>query len=152
MEPISRRGALISMTRIGLGAAGLPWLVSAAADAGEKRPNIVYIMADDHAAHALSCCGSVINKTPNLDRIAAAGRFDGSQQTFPKLLQKAGYQTAVVGKWHLVTNPTGFDYWNILPGQGRYVDPEFVEMGLKKVVKGYVTDLITDSALDFLKK
>lgn len=49
--------------------------------------------------------------------------FNGAQQTFPKLLQKAGYQTAIVGKWHLVTDPTGFDYWNILPGQGDYYNP-----------------------------
>ena len=126
-----------------------------------SRPNILYIMADDHAAHALSCYGSKINQTPNLDRIAAGGMrfnnafvtntlcgpsraalltgkyshlngfrdnapntvFDGSQQTFPKLLQQAGYQTAVVGKWHLNSEPTGFDYWSILPGPGRLPQP-----------------------------
>ena len=52
--------------------------------------------------------------------------FDGSQQTFPKLLQAAGYQTAIVGKWHLVSEPTGFDYWEILPGQGKYYRPDFI--------------------------
>ena len=56
-----------------------------------------------------------------------AHRFDGSQQTFPKLLQKAGYQTAIVGKWHLTSNPTGFDYWNILIGQGDYYNPYFID-------------------------
>ncbi len=54
-------------------------------------------------------------------------RFDGSQTTFPKLLQKAGYQTAIIGKWHLETDPTGFDYWEILPGQGQYYNPPMIE-------------------------
>ena len=53
--------------------------------------------------------------------------FDGSQQTFPKLLRQAGYQTAIVGKWHLVSEPTGFDYWNILIGQGEYYNPTFID-------------------------
>ena len=77
--------------------------------------------------------------------------FDGSQMTFPKLFQQNGYQTAMIGKWHLVSDPTGFDYWNILPGQGHYYNPDFIEMGEKKVVEGYVTDLITDSALNWLE-
>lgn len=165
-------------------------LASGALSAAEaQKPNILYIMSDDHAAHALSCYGSKINQTPNLDRLASAGMrftncfvtdslcgpsravlltgkynhlngyrdnspsaiFDGSQQTFPKLLQQAGYQTAIVGKWHLGSDPTGFDYWSILPGQGRYMDPVFITMGKKAVVKGYVTDIITDKAIDFLK-
>lgn len=77
--------------------------------------------------------------------------FDGSQQTFPKLLQAMGYQTAMIGKWHLKSDPTGFDYWNILPGQGQYYNPDLVEMGERKRVTGYVTDTITDIALDFLE-
>src|SRR5690606_23274637 len=77
--------------------------------------------------------------------------FDGSQQTFPKLLQKAGYQTAVVGKWHLETDPTGFDYWNILVGQGPYYNPPMIENGERKQHTGYTTDIITDHALDWLK-
>src|SRR5687768_16649658 len=159
-------------------------------DEDRKRPNIIYIMTDDHAAHALSCYGSKINTTPNLDRLAAEGmlfkngfvtnalcgpsratlltglyshkngfrdnkpgtRFDSSQVTFPKLLRQAGYQTAVIGKWHLNSDPVGFDYWNILPGQGRYHDPIFLEMGQRKVVKGYVTDLITDVTIDWIKR
>src|SRR5215469_5827794 len=151
-----------------------------------QRPNILYIMADDHAAHAMSCYGSKINKTPNLDRIAKDGmrflncfavnsicspsraciltgkyshingvtvfnRFDGSQPTVAKMLQKAGYHTGMIGKWHLQSDPTGFDYWNILPGQGKYHDPEFIEMGTRKTVKGYATDIITDLSLEFLK-
>ncbi len=68
----------------------------------------------------------------------------------PKLLQQAGYQTAIIGKWHLRSEPTGFDYHNILPGQGVYFDPDFIEMGRKKKHAGYVTDLITDYAMDWL--
>jgi arylsulfatase A-like enzyme len=78
-------------------------------------------------------------------------QFDGSQMTFPKLLQKAGYQTGIVGKWHLKTEPTGFDYWKILIGQGEYYNPDFNEMGQKVRETGYVTDVITDFALDFLE-
>jgi arylsulfatase A-like enzyme len=163
-------------------------LFAAVARAAEQPINIVYIMSDDHAAHAISCYGSVINQTPNLDRLAAAGmrfdrcyvtnalcgpsratlltskyshlngfrdnkqgtKFDGSQQTFPKLLQKAGYQTAIIGKWHLQTDPTGFDYWSILPGQGIYIDPVFLEMGKRQKVTGYVTDIITDKCMNWL--
>ena len=154
-----------------------------------KRPNIVFIMTDDHASHAMSCYGSKINKTPNLDRLAKEGilfnncfctnsicapsraviltgkyshingkidnsnkPFDGSQQTYPKLLQKAGYDTAMIGKWHLRSDPTGFDFWRVLPGQGSYYSPDFVEMdGKKKRYEGYCSDLITDFSIDWLE-
>ncbi|AMV37238.1 sulfatase [Planctomyces sp. SH-PL62] len=79
-------------------------------------------------------------------------RFDGAQPTFPKLLRQAGYQTAIVGKWHLHSDPTGFDYWNILPGQGIYYDPDMIEMGVRSRRSGYVTDVVTDVSLDWLKK
>ena len=79
-------------------------------------------------------------------------RFDGSQMTFPKLLQKAGYQTAIVGKWHLVSDPTGFDYWHILPGQGVYYNPPMIANGEQVQHEGYVTDIITDLSLDWLKQ
>jgi arylsulfatase A-like enzyme len=78
-------------------------------------------------------------------------RFDGSQTTFPKLMQKAGYQTAIVGKWHLMSDPTGFDFWQILPGQGVYYNPPMIRMGERIQVPGYVTDIVTDVALDWLK-
>ena len=77
--------------------------------------------------------------------------FDGSQQTLPKLLQTAGYQTAIVGKWHLESMPTGFDYWEILPGQGDYYNPDFIENGKHVVEQGYVTDIVTDKAIEYLE-
>ncbi|WP_407272024.1 sulfatase [Radiobacillus sp. PE A8.2] len=157
----------------------------------EKRPNIIFIMSDDHAAHAMSCYGSRINKTPNIDRIAEEGiRFDncfctnsicapsratiltglynhkngvktlrddldGRLENFPKVLQRSGYETAIVGKWHLghgdVHDPTGFDYWNVLPGQGNYFNPTFIENGQEKQHEGYVTDITTDISIDWLK-
>lgn len=155
-------------------------------------PNIVFVLSDDHAAHALSCYGSRINETPNLDRVAAEGMrfdqcyctnsictpsrasiltglynhengvrtlfdsFDGRRQTFPKLLQAAGYQTALFGKWHLGhggnADPTGFDRWAVLPGQGLYFDPVLYEMGEERHYTGYTTDLLTDMALGWLEQ
>lgn len=77
--------------------------------------------------------------------------FDGGQETFPKLLQQAGYQTALFGKWHLVSKPTGFDSWAVLPGQGDYYNPDFILPEGKKRFEGYVTDIITDKALNWLR-
>jgi arylsulfatase A-like enzyme len=79
-------------------------------------------------------------------------RFDASQDTFPKRLQAAGYRTAVIGKWHLGTDPVGFDHWRILPNQGDYYNPVFNEQGKKATHEGYVTDLITRFSLDWLKQ
>jgi arylsulfatase A-like enzyme len=174
---------------VGFGAASLAMPRELfASEVAKQNPNIIFIMTDDHASHALSCYGSKINKTPNLDRVAKEGmrfencfctnsicapsraviltgkyshlngvvdnavRFDGSQLTFPKLLQKAGYETAIIGKWHLKSEPTGFDYWNVLPGQGAYHDPVMIEMGQRKKYTGYVSDLITDHCLKWLKE
>ena len=153
--------------------------------APSSRPNILFIMTDDHAAHAISAYGSKINKTPHLDKLAGEGirldrcfvtnsictpsraailtgkyshkngvpvfnRFDGSQQTVAKLLQSAGYHTGMFGKWHLGSDPTGFDRWKILPGQGAYHDPVFYTSSARKKETGYCTDLITDFSIDFL--
>ena len=80
------------------------------------------------------------------------GIFDGSQQTMPKLMQQAGYQTAIIGKWHLVSEPTGFDYWNILPAQGDYYNPNFINMdGTQTRETGYVTNIVTDKAIDWME-
>lgn len=154
--------------------------------ASPQRPNILFIMSDDHAAHAISAYGSVVNQTPNLDRLAKEGmrfehcfavnsictpsratiltgkyshlngvpvfnRFDGSQPTVAKYLQAAGYYTGMIGKWHLGSDPTGFDQWIILPGQGAYFDPAFLVPEGRKVIQGYATDIIADLAIDFLK-
>ena len=78
--------------------------------------------------------------------------FDGSQQTFPKLLQGAGYQTAIVGKWHLKSDPTGFDYWEVLPGQGAYYNPDFRTAAGPVRPEGHTTDIITDLTLAWLKE
>ena len=158
------------------------------AAAADSRPNILFIMSDDHGYQALSCYGSRVNQTPNLDRIAREGmRFDrcfvtnsicgpsraviltgkyshlngfvrngntfnGAQQNVAKLLRQAGYQTAVIGKWHLASEPTGFDYWHILIGQGPYYNPRMrTPEGTVNHV-GYTTDIITDEALKWLKQ
>jgi arylsulfatase A-like enzyme len=81
----------------------------------------------------------------------AGSRFDGSQQTFPKLLQQAGYQTAMVGKWHLGSDPTGFDFWHILPGQGQYYNPPMIKNGERVTHTGYTTDIISDISIDWLR-
>ncbi|MDL2308630.1 sulfatase [Bacteroidales bacterium OttesenSCG-928-B11] len=76
--------------------------------------------------------------------------FDSTQQTFPKIMQSSGYQTALIGKWHLVSTPTGFDHWEILPGQGEYYHPEFITENGKHREQGYVTDIITDKAIHWI--
>lgn len=82
-------------------------------------------------------------------------RFDGSQPTLPKLLGEAGYETAIIGKWHLKSDPTGFDHWEVLPGQGRYYNPNFLKPVDGKVetvtYTGYATDVITDLSIEWLK-
>ncbi|MFK7790599.1 MAG: sulfatase, partial [Phycisphaeraceae bacterium] len=79
-------------------------------------------------------------------------RFDSSQQTFPKLLQKTGYTTAMIGKYHLHDTPKGFDHWMILPGQGEYYNPDFITPDGRKKVEGHCTNVVTDLGLDWLKE
>jgi arylsulfatase A-like enzyme len=78
-------------------------------------------------------------------------KFDGSQQTFPKILQKNGYQTAIVGKWHLGSKPTGFDHWEVMKGQGFYYNPEFLSKEGEKIVEGYSVDVVRQLAMDWLE-
>jgi arylsulfatase A-like enzyme len=93
---------------------------------------------------------SHVNEVKTLDDEIDSSRPIQSQ----KLLKQAGYETALVGKWHLgnneASNPQGFDYWNVLPGQGDYYDPTFFENGIEKQYEGYVTDIITDRAIEWL--
>lgn len=161
------------------------------------RPNILYIMSDDHTSQAVGAYGgrlAKLNPTPTLDKLAAEGmRFDHvfctnsictpsratiltgqysqtngvtdlngvlppERQYLPQEMEKAGYLTAIIGKWHLEAEPASFDYYNVLPGQGKYFDPDFIARGdkdwPKNVVKheGYVSDVITDIGLDWLEK
>lgn len=156
------------------------------------RPNILYIMCDDHAMQAISAYGSPISKlapTPNIDRLAQRGMLfrncfvenslstpsraclmtglyshqNGQRQlaegidttkTFvPELMQKAGYETGIVGKWHMMCKPKGFDYYHILDGQGKYYNPNFCttgNYGKYKQEMGYATTLTTKHAIEFL--
>lgn len=154
---------------------------------GQQRPNIIYIMSDDHDADAISAYSEKILQTPNIDRLAKEGmrftknfvsnsicgpvratlltgqhshlngvkdnqtRFDSTKATLPRILQANGYQTALVGKWHLHSYPVGFDYWKILPGQGLYMEPRFISMKGDTVTQhGYATDVITNEAIQWL--
>jgi arylsulfatase A-like enzyme len=161
-------------------------LLATAARAAD-RPNIVFIMADDHAAQAIGAYGSRVNQTPHIDRLAREGmrlddvfvtnsictpsratiltgqyshlngvpvfnRFDSARTTVARLLQQGGYYTGMIGKWHLGSDPVGFDRWEILPGQGAYFDPIFyTATGETQYTGRYVTDVITDRAIDFVK-
>lgn len=154
----------------------------------DDRPNIVFIMTDDHAYQAISAYGSLLMETPSIDQLAEEGIrfdkayvtnsicspsravaltgmfshlnsvrdnldvFDSTLVTFPKILQQHGYETAIVGKWHLKSTPTGFDFWKVLPDQGHYYHPEIrISEGIVKE-EGYVTDVVTKLAKEFLKQ
>jgi arylsulfatase A-like enzyme len=169
-----------------IAAAGL--VAGTARPAAAQRPNIIFMMSDDHAAHAISAYGSRVNQTPNLDRLAREGmllknafvtnsictpsraviltgqyshlngvpvfnRFDSSRMTMAKLMQQSGYYTGMIGKWHLGSDPAGFDSWEILPGQGAYHDPLlYTATGEKTYTGRYVTDVTTDLGIDFIDK
>lgn len=162
--------------------------------AAGARPNILFIMADDHTSQAWGCYGSRLApfcKTPNIDRLAREGArlancfctnsicvpsrasiltgqyshvngiktlrgaLSPETDNVAKRLRQAGYQTALVGKWHLKSPPSGFDYWHIIKGQGRYRNPRMFEMDLNKprIKPGtFCTDLFTDEALAWLDR
>lgn len=84
-------------------------------------------------------------------QLTNAQTFDGSQLTYPQVLQQAGYRTAMIGKWHLQSNPTGYDHWDILPGQGHYYNPEFITPEGTSQIEGYVTDIITDKVINWIE-
>jgi len=168
--------------------AGSALLFAATGCARQAPPNILFILADDHATHAISAYGSRINRTPNIDRLAREGiRFtnafvtnalctpsratmltgqyshvngvstlretlDPNRLTFPKLLQAAGYQTAVFGKWHLKSRPAGFDHYEVLQSQGEYYNPTLFSDADTVKHEGYVTNIITDRALAWLAR
>jgi len=156
-----------------------------AAESPATRPNILFIFSDDHAQHAISCYGSKVNTTPNIDRLAEGGarftnsfvtnsictpsratlltgqyshlngvpvfnRFDGARDHVAKHLQAGGYHTGMIGKWHLGSDPTGFDRWIVLPGQGEYWNPAFLVPGRKLSIRGHCTDIITQLGIEWL--
>jgi arylsulfatase A-like enzyme len=153
----------------------------------QQRPNIIYIMSDDHDVDAISAYNKSLISTPNIDRIATEGmrfnkafvgnsicsparatlltgqhshmngvkdnftRFDSSKTNIAGLLSAGGYHTGIIGKWHLHSYPTGFDYWRILPGMGQYFDTRMITMqGDTIIEKGYATDVITSDAINWL--
>jgi len=162
----------------------------------EVKPNILFIMSDDHTTQAFGIYGSrlaSLNPTPNLDKIAnegmifenvfcnnsictpsrasiitgqysqtngvldLEGKIPPEKQFLPREMKKAGYLTAMIGKWHLKEEPAAFDYYNVLPGQGRYYDPvtRDCKQGawLNNVTKhkGHSSDVITDLSIEWLK-
>jgi arylsulfatase A-like enzyme len=179
------------MRSIGTASLGLGLTALALAGCREKlpvKPNILFIMSDDHAFQAISAYGHGLNSTPNIDRLAASGmrfdkafctnsisapcraviltgkfshqnglrdnsdKFDGSQMTLPKLLRPAGYQSAIIGKWHLKTDPVGFDFWRILLDQGPYYNPDLKDSTGTRRYEGYTTTVIGDQAIEWLDK
>jgi len=192
------RGTKIIIVLTGLFIGALPSCMTAANNGDNSKPNILFIMSDDHTANAISAYGLRYAKTlptPNIDRLAKEGArltncfvtnsictpsratiltgkyghkngvytlwddFDREQQNVAMLLQDAGYETSIIGKWHLHTQPNGFDFYSVLPGQGKYFDPVFREMDAEwidgskegKVYEGYATDIITDKSIEWLK-
>jgi len=181
--------------------------LTASAAEPRAKPNILFIMADDHAAHALGAYGgrlAALNPTPQLDRLAREGvrlqnvfcvnsictpsratiltgqyphrhgarTLDGvslaaEQQHLPRLLREAGYETAVIGKWHLYAEPAAFDYYNVLPGQGNYFNPLFhdqragrwptnlvrhpLDGSAHSYASVHVDDVVTTLSIDWLK-
>ena len=136
--------------------------ISAYGSTRNQTPNLDRIAKEGMLFHQCfvtnSICGPsraviLTGKYSHLNGFMTNGdRFDGAQQTFPKLLQKAGYQTAMIGKWHLKSDPTGFHHWQVLLGQGPYYNPPMKSPAGTAKITGYTTEIITDLALDWLDK
>ena len=127
----------------------------------DPTPNIDKLAAQGMTFKASFCTNSICGpsravilsgKHSHMNGFMANGnRFDGDQVTLPKLLRAAGYTTALIGKWHLGSDPQGFDYWDILPGQGDYYNPAFINKDGRRIVPGYCTDIVTELAIDWLE-
>lgn len=134
--------------------------ISAYGSTINKTPNIDRIADGGMTFDRCFCCNSIC--APSRAAVLTGkhshangmmtnlNKFDGGQPTLPKFLKQAGYQSALIGKWHLKTDPQGFDHWQILPGQGNYYNPDFITKDGKKRYPGYVSDITTDLAIDWL--
>lgn len=173
------------------------WIFVGFTSAEASKPNFIYIMSDDHAAHAIGAYGgrfAKLNPTPSIDRLAKEGMLfencfatnsictpsracvltgqynhinkvydlrgslEAKQQYLPFEMKKAGYQTAMIGKWHLEAEPSAFDYYCVLPGQGKYFDPDFLVRGDKPWPKNVIqrkgehsSDAMLELVLDWMK-
>ena len=183
---ISRKIAAVAAMFMG-------WL--GAAQAADERPNILFIISDDHGTNALGTCekdspvplpgfrrlaneGMVFDRAYCANSLCGPSRacmitgrhshnngflynyggpaFNGDQPTYPKMLQAAGYQTGIVGKWHLISRPTGFDSWQVFPSQGDYLNSTFLSAGPNNStrsnrLRGYVTDVVTNMAITWME-
>ncbi len=126
-----------------------------------KTPNIDRLAGEGAILRSNYCGNSICSpsratvltgKHSHLNGVTSWQSFDGGQFTFPKALRAAGYQTAIFGKWHLESKPTGFDEWMIHPGQGSYYNPDFITPSGNRRIPGYATDVTTDLSLDFIKR
>jgi arylsulfatase A-like enzyme len=194
IKPLSGKISYVNYAKAILAIGSVSLAFSCCTKKNVSKPNILFILSDDHSSAAISAYGHSLIETPNIDRIAANGIrftkcfcvvslcapsraailtgkyskingvlkignvFDSTQETFPKILHNAGYQTAIFGKWHLVSEPVGFDYYNIIYNQGTYFNCPFKNSmegwsnGPWNVIPGYFTEVLTDMSIDWLEK
>ena len=176
-------------------ASASPAMADEKPEADSGRPNILFILSDDHTSQAWGIYGGILSeyvKNENIRRLAAEGcvldncfctnsisvpsraaimtgayshhngvytledRLDPALDNIAKRMQEGGYQTALFGKWHLESDPTGFDTWEIFPGQGSYYNPDFISLksdGKRQTKRfpGYATDVVTDKSIQWLE-